>query len=433
MSIIVHSAGENRSSIGLAGQLRWSVLATSKVELRKKSSIIRKQASLIGAKSYATLTIDETTYLGQYTEMALGSTKPPKVLHSLAIVFIAALTSTGADARTLNAIILMEVDRQPGKRAVVIIEGGEVFLDKIENTADALISVQGARSALTSHIVYAQHAGEVPGAEIVTWEQLLECCNSTTTLHKVPTNPMVFIAVFLLILAISGYFVYEKIVVEPARKRAAAAAAAAADTTQIYLAQLSASMDAVGWDRADLTKQLNDIKKFPMYYAGWALEKRECSAVTQSCQTRWSRTGGQLPALLKMLPDATYDIAASDLNTAIMSQPLTIQAGKLEYPLPAIDAAAKKLRGILQRLSNAEVNITTASSDKWPSMDFNGVKQGVIAVRAPMELTAPLPKAAELLAELPDDVMMESYILTVGTGDIGTIFKITLKGHVYAK
>ena len=432
MSVIVHSTGKDKLSIGLAGALRWSVLATSSQDLRKKNSIIRNQASLIGAHSYATRQIGDATYLGLYTQSAIG-VKKIKSIHSLGIAFLAALTGPDVDPVTVNAILLVEPAQMSEKRALVVIEGGEIVRDVIEGASEAIANAMRARESLPSHVVYAQYP-EISGAQTVTWEQLLDGCSQDSILQPVPKSPLLLVGIAVVLMAVGGYFAYQKMVVEPEKKRKALAAAAAADQTPVYLAQLRASLSALGWDRKELSKRLADLNAFPMYHAGWALEKRECLASAQKCETQWKRTGGQLSALQKLLGEASYDVAVSNLDTTTMSHNQPVQAEKLEMEqLPEIGAAAKQLREVLQRLSNAEISVSTANSEKWPAMDFKNVKPAVVASRGSIEITAPLPKVIAVLAELPSTVVMDSYTLVVGSGDVGSLFKVTLKGYVYAK
>ena len=66
-------------------------------------------------------------------------------------------------------------------------------------------------------------------------------------------------------------------------------------------------------------------------------------------------------------------------------------------------------------------------------MSYKGVQPAAIASRSQIEISAPLPQIAAALAELPPTVVMDQYDLIVSIGDVGSIFKVTVKGHVYAK
>lgn len=432
MSVIVHSTGKGGQSTGLAGALRWAVLATSEKALRDKNKIIRTQAGLIGAQSYVTLQVGTNTYLGQYTQ-AVTKTKKIRSLHSLGLAFLAALMKSGDDQVTINAILLVEPDQMPEKRALVIIEGGVIVRDVIEGASEAISNAMKAREALSSHVVYAQHS-EIPGAQTVTWGQLLDGCSKNSLVISIPKSPALYAGVALVLIGIGAYFAYQKMVVEPEKRRKAQAAAIAADQTPVYLAQLNASLSALGWERKNLNLSLTGLATFPMYHAGWVLEKRECFSTTQTCDTNWTRRGGKLSALQQLLGEASYDVAGSSMDTAIMRHKLPMVAGQLELEqLIDIETAAKELREVLQGFANADISVSTTSSEKWPAMNYTGVRPSVIASRGAIEITVPLPKISDVLAVLPNSVVMDSYTLMVSQSDIGSLFKVTLKGYVYAK
>lgn len=433
MSVIVHAEGDGRTAVGLAGALRWAVLDSSSP--RKWNKSIRSQASLVGASSYTTKSFDEARFLGLYTKAVFtaGHAAEIKILHSLAIAFLEALTHPEVDDRTINAILLMIPQNQPEKRALVVIEGGMIVRDVIEGVAEAIANVQRARESLPGHIVYSQHP-EVSGSESISWEELLLACNTDSLLRPIPNNPSVVIGIAALIIGVAGYIAYDKLVVEPQAKIKRLKSIAAADKTPAYRNLLESSLANLGWDRQDLTSSLISLEAYPFYGEGWSLEKRECNVILQGCVSTWHRNGGQNSGLIKMLPNEAYDVTGSTLTSALTILKRPMKGAQLSHAgLHEVNAAAAELRNQLQLLATADIVITSWASEKWPSMDFRNVLPSAIATRSGVEIIAPLPKAVAVLASLPSSVVIDGYTLTVGSGDLGSLFNIKFKGYVYAK
>jgi hypothetical protein len=432
MSNIVHSVGTGRSNVALASALRWSVLSIETISKRATNKIVRNKAALVNGSHYGILSLGTTTYLGTYTQAAL-SIESPKVIHSLALAFVAALVAAGADINSINAILLMQPQHSPDKRTLVVVEGGEIVRDDVDSSANAIANALAARELMPSHRIYTQYT-EIPGSEIVTWDQLFSSLGPTTVLQATPRNPLLLWGVLVLVLAGFTFAAVQKLVIEPERKRQRAAAAAALDKTPAYVSELRKSLSSTGWERADLSKAIAQLQNHIFYSTGWILENRECSASAQSCTIMLKRAGGQLSSLLSLFPKAVYEVADSTLDTAKMTEAQTMVPARMEPDdLPTSDTAAKQLREVLQRFSNAGIAITSGASEKWPVMDFSKVKAPVIATRGTLEITAPLPKIDDILSLLPPFVQVDSYRLIVSTDDASSYFKVTLKGSVYAR
>lgn len=430
--MIVYTSGSGRSASGLAAGMRWSVLGNVGDGDRKQGAAVRKQASFLASDAYTTFTAGNTVYLGQYNQPALKKTTV-KAKHSLALVFLQALLAGGSDPETINAILLVEPQGLPEKRALVIIEGGRVARDVVENTREAVDLATKAREDLSGHIVYAQHQ-ELPNAEEILWEALVGHTGKKTLLKPIPRNPLAIVMVTVIILAIAGFFAYKQFVLEPELKRKRQAAALAADTTPIYIANLRRALSSVGWARGDMSMALVGLDVFPMYGKGWVLERRSCTSEPSQCGTQWKRTGGQLSDLTALFPNAVYDVAESSLDAAKLKHQQAVVPASMELEsLMPVDAAAKQLREILQKLANAEAVITTGTSERWPPMDYKGVNPAAIASRSSVEISAPYPQIAAIIAELPPSVVLDKYDLTVSIGDVGNIFRVTVKGYIYAK
>lgn len=438
MSSIVFSQGEGKNSVGLVSSLHWSVLASGDEKVRKNARV-RKVASSLSAPSFTTLTVDGSELMGLYTVSPILSGKPPRTLHSLAIVFMHAMMSEGTHQSSINAILVMEPQGMPDKRALVIIEGGAIVTDTMPTSQNALTQVMSAREQLHSHVIYAQHA-ELPGAILTTWDTLQEACSKASELQAVPRSPAVLLGATAVVLAAAGLLAHQKYVVEPEKARQRRIAQQRADRTPEYLAALHSQLGAVGWQREDLGTHLQSLVNSVFYGEGWSLERRECNDLKESgpqrCLTTWKRHGGQLSGLQRLLPDAIYDVGnqKSTLDNAPMIHEQPVKPASLDATgLPQLSDAAKQLREALQRLTNADVAVATGSASNWPVMDYTGVNSNVIAKRSSVEITAPLPQIVAALAELPPSVVIDSYTLVVSSGDIGTLFKVTAKGFIYAK
>lgn len=439
MSFHVHIYGEGKTASCLASGLRWSVLSAAGSKKVNEKKTIRNQASLIGAQGYAVYSYEGTKLLGLYTQPPRlpGAAAPPKTIYSLALAFLSSLSQSGVDIRIANAILLVEPRGMPDKRALVVIEGGQIIRDMVDSTMDAIASAQSARDSLTDHQIYSQYP-EIPGASDVDWDFLAHGCDKSALLVAVPRSPATLIVIMLAILAGAGWFGYQELVVKPEKARQKKLAAIKANKTPEYMALLRSSLSAVGWDSADLQAQITALKGspkgYPFYYKGWALEKRECVAANQSCTTQWRRTGGQLPSLFALLPNAKYDVVSSNLDTAKMDESsVMVRSSQQPEQMQTLEEVSKKLRESLQKLANADVVVSTGPAEKWPQMNYSGVDPKVIAVRASVEIVAPLPIVVAALRELPPTVIIDKFTLDVSSGDVGNLFKVSVKGYVYAK
>jgi hypothetical protein len=430
MSAIVHSAGTGRASTGLVAAMRWSVLARAGEKAGARS--IRHKASQTGASRYAVSHADAAIYLGLYHDPVNGARETPKALHSLALVFLAGLMADGVDRNSINAALLMEPDGRPNDRAVVIIEGGAIVRDSLDEKTKAVSAVRDARQQLPSLGVFAEQ-DDFPGRTAVTWEQLQSGVSTATAIRSVPPNTIVLLVLALVAVVAAGAFAYNEMVLKPEEARKRALQAAAADQTASYLASLRAALSNTGWKAGDIQASTSRIDAEPFYFSGWVLEERACTVRT--CVSRWKRQGGELPALSRLLSSAAYDVDRSNLDTSYFTQDAKGTPAQLTVEqLPSLANAATGLRPILQRFANAGIVVGSAGPERWPAADFSQVKASAIATRTPLELSGiPLPIAGKVIAELPPYAVLEGYTLSVSPGELGGMFKVKLKGFVYAK
>lgn len=432
MSQIVQQFGENRSVVALASALKWSVLSTEPKSKFATNKVVRNKAALVNGSRFCVLSIGLTSYLGTYTQ-AVSALSTPKSTHSLALIFVGALVSAGADINAINAILLLQPQNGAEKRVLIIVEGGEIVRDVVENTTTAIQNALAARDLLPSHKIYAQYS-EISGAEIVTWNLFYEARSSATLLMSTPRNPLALLGALLVVVACMSVALIHWLIIEPENKRQRLAAVAALDKTPEYVFELRKSLASLAWSRADLSNAMIALQKHVFYSSGWVLESRECSSSLQSCVLLFKRSGGQLSSLLALFPKAVYDVAGSSLESARLNEPQVIERAKLELDdLPSSENAAKQIRETLQQFTNADLSITSGPSERWPIVDFSKVKASSVATKGALQITVPLPKVENIISLLPPFVQIDSYVLLVTTDDPSSFFKVLLKGSVYAR
>lgn len=430
MSAIVHSVGAGRAGAGFVAAMRWSVLA--RAGEKSGGKLIRQKAALTGATRYATSQADSTIHLGLYNEPVLSKVAPPKTLHSLALVFLAGLTTEGVDRSSINAALLMEPDGRPADRAIVIIEGGAIVRDGVEEKSKAIEAAREARETLPSIQIFAQTA-DLASVTLVSWAELQAGKGASTLVKALPPNTTLLTGLAAVAVVVGAGLLYNELVIKPEEARQRAIRAAAADQTASYVASLRAALDNAGWKTDDLQGSAARLDASPFYFAGWVLEEKTCTP--RACVSRWKRQGGELPALTRLLAPASYDIDKSTLDVSYFTEEIRGQAAQLTVEqLPTMADAATGIRPILQRLSNAGIVVSSASPERWPPADFTQVSRAAIASRTPFELNGiPLPVAGKVIAELPPYAVLDGFTLAVSPGELAGMFKIKLKGYVYAK
>jgi hypothetical protein len=425
-------------TIGLIVGLSWSVLSSdadqlSGTALRDKT---RRQGRLLGARQYVLSRLPHVVHLGLYTPPVLSRETPPRHLHALATVFLAAFAQV--DKSTVNAILLMPADGDDERRALVVIEGGQVVHDRLERTSEALGLVQKYRQ--TSGLLYTvfSHYPEVPDASTVTWSQLLGHTSKVTQLHGLPRNVWLWLSATLLILTGLLALAWYQWVVAPEKARVERLAKAARDNqTPQYLQKLAQGLARSGWQRADLMALLQAQTRQTVYDKGWALSRIDCDLDSARCEYRYERVGGEIAELIARTVDKTYDVAASNKDLAVLVQTLTPAVQALQrQEVPQRMAAAVTLRTALQRLSDAGISSHQGPPKPWPAqgLDMNKVDKSVVVQQNSLEWSLPWPLAADSLQTLPPFVGVRSMTVDLKTGsEKADWLRVSFKGHSYGQ
>jgi hypothetical protein len=434
MGSIVYRDG----AVGLVAGLSWSVLSSDAdrltgAGLRKK---IRRQSSLLGASRFVLNPLAGANHLGLYTAPLLSRDKAPRQMHSLALVFLMAFNR--ADKNSVNAILLMPIQGDDERRALVIVEGGQVVHDRIERATDAIALVQKFRN--TSGLQYAVFSvgHEVHDATDIGWSQLLATANKNNALQNLPRNIALLASLTVaVVLAVVG-LAYFQWVIGPAREHAAQLAKAEQENkTPAYLQKLRQGLSVAGWEVSDLTQFLEQQHQTLAYTKGWGLEKIVCDIDAQQCRYHYTRVGGEIDALIAQLPGKTYDLQTASKDAAQFNAPFVPVFHSLSRAdLPKANAWPVPLNTRLQRLTDAGAKLATLKEEAWPSqgIELKKVDAAVVVRRAAVEMTLPLPLVPSALAELPPFLGWRSFVLVVNhSSDKSALLTVQLKGHRYAQ
>ena len=423
---------------GLIVGLSWSVLSSEAERLsgRALQHKIRRQGRLRGARLYALNPLPHVVHLGLYTPPVLSRDKPPRHLHALATVFLAAFAQV--DKSTVNAILLMPVEGDDERRALVVVEGGQVVHDKLERSSEALALVQKYRQ--TSGLIYTVFSQypEVPDTTPVTWAQLLANTSKSTALQPLPRNTALWLLGSLLLVGAVLGLAYYQWVLAPAKARAAQLAQAARDNhTPQYLQKLGQGLAKAAWNPDALLALLQAQAAQTAYFKGWALVKVSCDIDSRRCEYRYERMGGEVAELLLRMPALQYDASASGKELAVLNQGFDPPLQALSrQALPARLPAAVQLRSALQRLNDAGVQVHQGPAAAWPTqgLDMTRVDKNVVVQQSPLELSLPWPLATDTLQNLPPFVGLRSVTLDIKPGgDKADWLRVSFKGHSYAQ
>lgn len=437
MSSIVHQS----KSDGLVVGLNWSVLTSEADSSKQLGARIRKQAHLIGASRHVINTLPQARFIGLYNSPVLATGKLPKRLYSLAMVFVQAFNRNGMDRSTINAILLMKPPGDELRRALVVLEGGQVVYDRLEKADAATAKVQEFTRSTSgiNYVVYSDGSDEheVHATELLTWDQMLTHGAKQAELLAIPKNTAVILGLAGVVALAGAYGIYHYTVIAPAKERARLIAQQAAQNlTPQYLQKLDAELSHVGWNKADLSATLEKLGTQKSYTKGWVLDQVACDVDTQSCIYKFSRLGGEVSELIGIEKDKQYNVDASTKDTAVFSKAIKAVAKSLTRDgLPAFEPASVELRTRAQRLVNAGAMVNTMPSAAWPTgIDMSKVDAKVVVKQSGFEVKTPYVLANTVLSELPDALALRQFVLTLSIGgDKADLLSLTLKGHSYAK
>lgn len=421
-------------NVALACGLRWSVLGEMKKS--QTNAEIRKTAATVAANLFAMDTFEEAKYLGLYTKnisITANLTREQKRsrVHSLALVFINAIQeSSEVDRSSIYAILVATppTDKQGETRSVIVIEGGRVVHDGIENRVRATELVMEYRARQLKYRVFCE-LDEYEDSIPLDWSDLIEYADKNTLCNAVPTNPAKYLAFALGALGLSLYGAYHVLVVIPAKEAEAARRQAELDKTPIYLQTLGQEMERVGWSVSSISDFVERVKQEPYFYKGWSLKGMECTI--NQCNESWERHGGLLTDLLQIRSNSRYvpEESVSD-KTAVVHTPNKGEPMKLTMdmlPQKGIPVHVA-LKPALNKLENAGATAQISETMTWPVMPMDGVRPEVVVRRTRLELTYKLAMIQDGLKLMPQNFVPESLVISANQG-----MSISIRGFVYEK
>jgi hypothetical protein len=430
MSVIVFQD----KKLAIASGLRWSLLAQDSKKKQNRTEQIRARVrNSNGATRYVTTTsAEDAPYIGLYTPDRMG--KAPKGdIHSIALVFLHALLKAHRGERsTINAALVMDVENaQSTKKAVVIILGGNIVHDTVEDQFRAHAIVEQNQNELGGFLQVLSSEGDIPGATHVSWEDLLVHATKESKTSPVPQGALLIPAVLGVLLLAGLGAAYHFLVIVPEQEAERRRKAQEADKTQQYLQQLAAAMQNAGWVSTSYINQLQAMRSDPYWIKGWSLAKLDCQHQSQSCQEHWVRHGGKLPELVAQRANGVYQPQANPRDSeASFSRKAVVEPAVLTHDvIPADDNEADmRLRPVINELVNAGMAVQLSAPTVWPSFPMAGVKQDVVIKRRKMTINADYYLAEQAVRQLPAHVIPDS--ISFKTMDP---FTVQLTAYVYVK
>jgi hypothetical protein len=435
MSFIVHTIGSGRKAIALAVSLRWVVLesATGSGKLvkfsRAKTSIVRAQGNVIGASRY-TLNPGDPNICGFYNDPRTGGKQDKfAAVYSLSTLFLNTLTKSGITEGV--SILLMQPLEMADKRVLIIIEDGSVSVDGLLDQTQAIEEVNSRLRHFPDTRLYSQLDELGHPATPITWDDLpglIEGKDRVAVLKPLPASPWVPLLLVAGVVAGGSFLAYQKLVVEPEAQRKALLEAQKQDKTPAYVLAVDQELSNAGWDRPDFDAFISALRTAPALLKGWKLEQIDCDQ--KRCKSSWVRIGGTVDQLAKALPDQNVLHGESTLEKTITLRQVSAKATEWSRSkLLDHQTSLAEIRPAFQKLTNAGINTSTGEPQRWAGFDFTGVSPDSLLSRFPVELKAPLHMVKEIVAMLPEQILIKSFTVGLGDNDV----RITLKGVVYVK
>jgi hypothetical protein len=422
-----------QKGLALASGLKWPVLQISGKSPFKRRAAIRAAARDVRATRYLITEHDEAKYLGLYTPDELQRSVKGDI-HSLAMVFLnALLDARSVDRSMLNAVLVMSIDGDHSKRALVIISDGHVVHDQVESAQRVHELVGELRNRLADALQAFSSEKDIPGAREVSWELLAGYANKSSRTQAVPKSILIPLVAATVIVVGGAGFAHHQFVTLPQLKAEALRKAAASDRTGEYLRELQQALQSVGWNREHLIADLSAMRVQPFFAAGWALKAVSCSVEARACTEDWDRVGGSLANLVVVRSDLQYQPqdALKDSQATFMRE-LAVQPAELtadRLPEHGNADADRMLRPVVNELVNAGVRVQMSEAVAWPPVPMQGVKPSVVIKRRQVSITADFHLIEESVRKMPEHFVPHSYTLSTSSSPMS----VTVVGHAYIK
>lgn len=379
------------------------------------------------------------------TRYGLYKPRPSEALFKLpkGVLSAAACFAQLVGAQAPNAALVLPVDssdeREEQKYLVVVLEDGVPHIDTV-------VTEMSARDTIGSEErpMWAFSRTKYPNCEVVNHEWLASAGSRGTKVAAIPVNPWPAVVLLgLVLIALGGFWGYQKAQKAEEMLRLAQAAAAA-DPTPKYFTALAMQSAQSGTDRADLVSGLQQLFQLEVVIPGWKLSGVECRATTQRCALRWARLGGTLDDIQKALPE--HELVALTGGTgsevplldAVVSQhrwPIQRQALSKAAPhLLGFDAAMKSAFPLFQVWSTAGLAVEVKPPALWPQVPAlpptfshpSAVRSGQFSVGS-----IPAPFVQEVIESAPPWVQWERIGIELAGGSDPRRLSFNVSGNYY--
>lgn len=435
---MIHNFHQQAFVVGLS----WSVLRTEgdAQKSQQDHQKIRRQAGLLGASGYCRQSVNQAHYLGLYTAGLLQKGAKKKKLYSLALAFLAAFDSH--QKKSLNAILLMPVDQDENRHALIVIEAGQVVHDKVERKVEAYQLIEKYRQQVAMNFHTFCIDGHLTQSKTVTWEMLEAHCEKNSLIQPLPKNLWKIAAISIgLLFLIAGIYYYQKIWQTEKNKTDLALQQQLNNHTPKYLNQLQQQLSHLAWTPTQLERLMSDISLETSYRKGWALSQINCDFGLQQCDYHYTRVGGQTNELVDWAEQGkkVFSPQASKQDNLVLLQALSKPPQALQLSrqqLPAKKVAQIELDSFFQHLLNAQLQVSVGAGKVWPQqeIDLNKVDARVQVLQTPIEIKLPWALRHSTMSSIPPYVAWRHLSLQIShDSSPNQALMLTLKGHHYVQ
>lgn len=343
-----------------------------------------------------------------------------------------------------NAVLAYAIG-DGGRMALVVVESGVPTLDDIKNADEARTAALRYASGVTgfNYVIYSNDAGVFGGSEPIDDADLWKHADRSTQLVPKPANVKgLVVAALVVAVGAAGLMANHNYQKEKARK-AALLAAARDNPLPRYQGELASALRTMGLTPASLEQLLASVRTYPTREAGWRLEAVECFAQAAQCVSSWARDGGTTDALVAARKPAGDEMTPdSSLTRVRLVRKVEIAQGGVtsRQELPELDEQMQSTASTLQRWINAGIEYKPANEGRygvWPvvsGLDMARVPAASTVRVLPIEVTAPMPLASDLIRSTPRNIWWSDLRVWVDdtAGDTAAV-KVLLKGKSYVR
>lgn len=437
MGQVVHMVGK----AGVVAGLSWMP-----IDAAKRDESVRWRAREMEAKKVITLRQGDSWVVGLGEVDDLDSAKPPRVNHSLAAILWAYITANFESPESTNLVAAFQVEMGDGDTrremvALVVLDSGLPVIDYIKPVAEAQ-SIAGeflsGSKGFSNYRLITNDLSAFPAGEVVDLSDLASYADKSTLLQRPPLDIKRNALLAALAMGVLGTAHWYQTVYLPEKEREEMMRRAAVENpVPKYLAALESRIGALGVKRAAMVQLLGRLEGYPAWVNGWVLEMVHCANAV--CTTSWSRRGGTIDDLTRGRPGETLSYEGFDRASLQFGVDMPLEGLASKDLAAQQQEATRRSTAVYQTWTTAGVRVSVSSNGYtvWPegegAYETASVPQDIALKRQPIEVTTPLPLAAEAIMKAPADVWWESITLKLNLASPTEVVLADLKGASYVR